>query len=352
MPLLALPLVAGLPHLVALAAVLAVAITLRLAWRTLLVRGGEPGRIDRWLAEYTGTPTFLLIVAIGTQVIFGHVAEIPEVAPLAITRYISGGTYVFTVLASTWVVYALVRGITEWYLGRFAGHAVGIDTQVVPALRLTAKVLLIFVAATIILGHFDVQITALLGAAGFASLVFALAAQATVANIIAGFTILMDRPFRSGDRIEIVDGRTGDVQEIGLRSTKILSTDYTLLIVPNAELAKSSIINYSYPTNRLNVHQKLAVPYGADVDRVKQILLDVLSSNPLVLNDPAPNAILAGLGNAALQVNFNFWIADFRTQGQVTDEINRALYAQLTQAGVPLPAPTEIVSALGGARAW
>jgi small-conductance mechanosensitive channel len=314
-----------------------------------LVRGGEPGRIDRWLAEYTGTPTFLLIVAIGTQVIFAHVAEIPEVAPLTITRYISGATYIFTVLASTWVVYALVRGITEWYLGRFASHtATGIDTQLVPALRLTAKVVLIFVAATIILGHFDVQITALLGAAGFASLVFALAAQATVANIIAGFTILMDRPFRPGDRIEIVDGRAGDVQEIGLRSTKILSTDYTLLIVPNAELAKSSIVNYSYPTNRLNVHQKLAVPYGADVDRVKQILLDVLSSNPLVLDDPAPNAILAGLGNAALQMNFGFWIADFRTQGQVTDEINRALYARLTQAGVPLPAPTEIVSAQTG----
>src|ERR1700693_2609431 len=100
MSFMALPLVASLPHLVALAAVLAVAIVLRLAWRQLFVRGGEPGRIDRWLAEYTGTPTFLLIVAIGIQVIFAHLATIPEVAPLTTTRYISGATYIFTVLAS------------------------------------------------------------------------------------------------------------------------------------------------------------------------------------------------------------------------------------------------------------
>jgi len=344
--------VTGLPHLVALAVVIAVALALRLAWRKLLLRGREPVRIQRWLAEYTATPTFLLILAIGAEIIFARLAAIPEVRRLAISRYVSGFTYVFTVVSATWVVYALVRGVTEWYLRRFPGRASeAIESQLVPAVRLSAKVLLIFIAATIVLGHFDVRITALLGAAGVASLVFALAAQATVANLIAGFAILMDRPFRPGDRVEIAGGRLGDVQEIGLRSTKILSSDYTLFIVPNDEIAKSSIVNYSYPTSRLNVHQKLNIPYGADVDRIKEILLEILKGHPLILREPAPNSALAELGSTALRVNYNFWIADFRLQGQVSDEINREVYVRLMREGLVLPAPTQIVAALNPARA-
>ncbi|GEM_PF-1437795 len=332
-----------LPDLAVLGVALAAAIGLRLAWRKLFVRGRKPGAIHRWLAEYSATPVFLLIVAIGAEVVAVRLAAVPEIARLGISSYLTNGAYIFTVLSAAWLAYALLRGLSEWYLARFvrtAGNA--IDVELIPAFRLTAKALLIFIAATIILGHYNVKLTALLGAAGFASLVLAVAAQATIANMIAGFTILVDRPFRPGDWVELSDGRVGDVQSIGLRSTRILSPDYTLYVVPNSELAKSSVINYSFPSEKLNVRQKLAAPFGTDVALVKEILLDTCRSHPEVLADPPPNALLADVGGASVRIEFNYWIADFRRRGLIADEINAEIYARFRQQGISLAAPTQV----------
>ncbi|HYM10576.1 MAG TPA: hypothetical protein VEU62_07585, partial [Bryobacterales bacterium] len=138
----------GVPHAVALAIVLAAASALRLAWRKLFVRSREPGKIDRWLAEYTATPVFLLIVAAGAEVIFGRLAELPEVHKLPVTPYINGATYIATILSVTWVVYGLLKGSSQWYLSRIALRTGStLDTDLAPAFGLAMKVLLIFIAA-------------------------------------------------------------------------------------------------------------------------------------------------------------------------------------------------------------
>ncbi|MBI3697201.1 MAG: mechanosensitive ion channel [Acidobacteria bacterium] len=323
---------------VALILVLGVAILLRLAWRKLFVRGRETSRLGRWLAESTGTPVFLLILAVGAQVIVGRLALLPPLRDLSMTPYLTGGAYVLTVLCLTWVAYGLVKGTSEWYLSHFAPqNGSKLDAELIPAFRRLAKLLLIFFALTVILDHYDVKLTAILGAAGLASLAVALAAQDTLANMIAGFTIMIDRPFRLGDRIELANGRTGDVHEIGLRSTRILSPDHTVYIIPNSELAKSSVINHSYPSDRVKVRQKIAVAWGSDAAVVKQILVEACRAHPLVLPDPPPSASLSELGDQGLQVSFHFWLADYRTRGQVVDETNMVIYERLREAGVRLP---------------
>ena len=324
----------GIPHIVALVIVLAVAAVLRLAWRRLFVH--------KWVAEYTVTPVFLLILAVGSQVIFGRLAGLPEVRRLAMTPYISGAIYIFMVVSVTWVAYGLVKGITAWYLGRLAPKTgTTIDNELIPAFGLILKVLLIFVAAMIVLDHYNVKLSALLGAAGVVSLALALAAQETLGNMFAGFSILVDRPFRLGDRVELPGGRVGDVQEIGLRSTKILSSDHTVYIIPNSEIAKSSITNYSYPTDRLKVRQKVSVPYGSDIENVKRILMECCRAHPLVLTDPPPLAMLSQLGDSSLQVAFSFWVEDLRSQGRALDEINTTVYARLERDGIRIAPPRE-----------
>ncbi|MBI3666523.1 MAG: mechanosensitive ion channel [Acidobacteria bacterium] len=324
---------------VTLAVVLGVAVSLRLLWRKLFLRGRE-ARMGTWLAEHTATPVFLLILAIGAQVIFSRLSKLPRLRGLAVTPYIAGATYIFTVASVTWVAYGLLKGISEWYLARIAPQTGSkLDTELVPAVQRVAKVLLIFIAATVVLEHYNVRFTALLGAAGVASLAVALAAQETIANMIAGFTIMIDRPFRLGDRIELANGRIGDVHEIGLRSTRILSLDQTVYIIPNSELAKSTTVNYSYPDNRLNVRQKIGVAYGSDPALVKRLLVEICRSHPMVLTEPAPQAFLSGFGESALQVNFNFWIGDFRQQGKVLDEILSEIYRRFEKEGISIPPP-------------
>ncbi len=323
----------GLEPVMALIILLA-AVLLRVLWRTLFVRGREPGRLQGWLATNTATPVFLLILAAGAQTIFARLAELPQLRGLLITPYLSGAMYILTVLSGAWVVYGLAKGVSDWYVAAVASRGAAALDQVAPAFRLAVKVLLLFVVATVILDHYNFKITALLGAAGFASLVVALAAQDTFANMFAGFVLMMDRPFRVGDRIELSDGRVGDVQEIGLRSTRILSFDNTLYVIPNSELAKSRVINHSYPGDKINVRQRIALLYGNDLEKVKKTVVEACRAHPLVLREPPPQALVSDWSDNFIYVSFNFWIADYRTRPQVVDELNTAIYSRLVQEGI------------------
>ncbi len=329
-----------LASLLALLVLVAAAVAVRLLWSRLLVRRRAPALLGRWVAESTATPVFLLVLAAGAQLIFAELAELPQIRGLVVTRYLRSATYLFTVGAATWVAYAFVRGFSDWYLSRVAPQTGSkVDTELVPLFRRLAQVLLLFTALTIVFDHYNVKLTALLGVAGIASLAGALAAQDTLANMIAGFTIMIDRPFRLGDRVELLTGRSGDVIEIGLRSTRILSSDHTVHIIPNAELAKSSIINHSYPDPRLRVRQRLNVAYGNDLRQVKQILTGLCQAHPLVLPDPPPRAVLAEFAGHALVVQFSFWIADHRQKGQVLDELLSSLYERFERGEIRAPAP-------------
>ena len=102
----------------------------------------------------------------------------------------------------------------------------------------------------VILPFFGVNISALVAALGVSSLAIALAAQDTIANIIAGFMIMIDRPFRIGDEIKLSSGDVVKVLDIGVRRSKFISQDEAIVIIPNLELSKSKIVNYSYGKER------------------------------------------------------------------------------------------------------
>ncbi len=114
-----------------------------------------------------------------------------------------------------------------------------VDEAMFPILNRLIMILILFIAGVTVLGHFGVNISSLLVFLGGSSVALALAAQETLANMIAGFVIMIDRPFRIGDRVKLPTGEIGDVYEIGLRSTKILDSDNNLIVNPNAELTKS-----------------------------------------------------------------------------------------------------------------
>ena len=320
--------------LVALVLLVAVAGLVRLLWSRLLVRRRAPALLGRWLAQSTATPVFLLILAVGTQLI------LTQLPGLRVSPSLNAAAYLLIVASGTWVAYGLVKGVAAWYLSRIAPQGPGKpDAELVLLFRRVAQVLLLFTALTVILEHYNFKLTALLGVAGVASLAAALAAQDTLANMIAGFTIMLDRPFRLGDRVELSGGRLGDVYEIGLRSSRLLAPDHTVHIIPNAELAKSSIVNHSYPDERISIRQKLTIAYGNDLGQVKQMVVGICRAHPGVLAEPEPRALVTELGEQAVQVMFAFWIADHRQKGPVLDEIQSAIYERFARGEIRAPTP-------------
>ena len=160
------------------------------------------------------------------------------------------------------------------------------DLAFAPLVNRFVNIIVAVIAVIVVLDHFGQNISSLLALLSVGSLAIGLAAQETISNMISGFVIMLDRPFRIGDRVKIPSGEEGDIFEIGLRSTRIVDADNNLLIVPNSELIKTRIVNYSFPAPAVRVVVEVNVAYGSDVAKVKKILLELARAHPDVLKVP------------------------------------------------------------------
>lgn len=222
-----------------------------------------PTKLDIILFETTEKPIFYLILVGGFYLVIRRFEEYVQIGKTIGAKIIDGVFFTSAVIVVIYFIYAVIKSIIDWYLTEIATKTkTDLDDEFLPLFRRISKIILLFLGALVILSHFNVNITGLLATAGVASLAIALAAQETIANMISGFIIMVDRPFRVEDRVELADGIMGDVQEIGLRSTKILSFDHTLIVVPNSEIAKARVINYSYPNPKIKIRQVISVAYG------------------------------------------------------------------------------------------
>lgn len=329
-------------------AVLVGLVLLNLIWRAALLPLTRRTKttLDLLIVQYSRWPVLLLAASAGGNFVYRAVVESleesvkAEWAPTLWNRLIAGGLYCIAVLSAFLLAYALVMAICDWYLREVAAKTkTRLDDQMVNLFRRVSKVAVLFLALTVILGHFNVKITALLGAAGVASLAVALAAQETFANMISGFTILVDRPFRIGDRIELPDGTVGDIFEVGLRSTKILTFDNTLVILPNKEISAARITNHSYPDPKFKIRRNYTVAYGSDVAKIKRILVEIAAAHPKVLKDPAPDAYFTDFGDSALVIKLICCVADYKDAFVTTDQLNMEVNRRFAEEGVEIPFP-------------
>jgi len=144
-------------------------------------------------------------------------------------------------------LHMMIRMGFRLYSRRFTSSTkTTLDEEFLPLFRRLFAIVLWTITLIIILNHFGVNISALVAALGVASLAIALAAQDTISNIIAGFLIMIDRPFRVGDRIKLPTGEMVEALAIGIRRSQFKAEDGAIVIVPNLDLSKSKIINYTY----------------------------------------------------------------------------------------------------------
>ena len=152
------------------------------------------------------------------------------------------------IMCIAFIIHRIADAVLGWYKQNIAAKTKTLlDDKLIPILQRTIKVAIWVIAFLIILPFYGVNISALITALGVTSLAIALAAQDTIANIIAGFLIMIDTPFIEGDRIKLPSGEIVEVLDIGVRRSKFLSEDKAIVIVPNVDLSKSKIVNYTAP---------------------------------------------------------------------------------------------------------
>jgi len=293
---------------------------------------------DRILLRIT-PPASLLVVFTGLYLAIKSL-PLPEKAHVVA----SGALFIITIAILTNIVYRSLDEVLAWYSRRLAEKgSVGLDKQILPLIEKLATIFLIVTALIIVLKHFNYDILSLVTALGIGSLAIGLAAKDTIANMISGFTLMIDRPFHLGDRILLSSGQSGDVQDIGLRSTKIKTLDNQLLIIPNSELCNTIITNQAFPDVRAKGRINIGVAYGSDVNQVKGVLVQAALAVPDVLRDPAPEAFFTSFGDSALTMALFFWVNDYTQVFATTDKINTIIISSLGKEGIVIPYPTSSV---------
>jgi small-conductance mechanosensitive channel len=218
-----------------------------------------------------------------------------------------------------------------------------INEALLPLLNRLITILIVLISVITILHHFEQDVSSLVVSLGVGSLAIALAAQETIANMIGGFVIMTDRPFRVGDRIRLPSGEIGDVQEIGIRSTRVLDFDNNLIVNPNAELIKGKIINYSYPSEQIRIFVDVSVAHGTDIDRVRAIMLRFAQEHPDVLPSPPPSVVLVGFGESSLNLQLNGRTGDYRRKFPIETTLREQIYKALLNERIQIAIPQRVV---------
>ncbi len=256
---------------------------------------------------------------------------------LQILEYAEALLYLAIVLLVVRIISQILREVVGWYLDRISGEgASNLKMTLGPLTNKINAIVVGLVAVIVILDHFGINIGSLLVSLGVGSLAVALAAQDTLANMIAGFVILVDRPFRVGDRIELPTGQVGDVKEIGLRSTRVMNFDNNMIILPNAELVKGKIVNFSFPHRPMRVVLRFDVAHGSDPEKVRSILLGLASRRTALLADPAPAVYMTGVSENGIQLTLMARCSSFEDQFVEETTLREQAYAALRAAGIDI----------------
>ena len=213
---------------------------------------------------------------------------------------------------------------------------------VVTLVRRVAIIIILVTGVSIFLSHFGINVSGLVAALGIAGLAFSLAAQDTLADAINGFLILVDQPFRVGDRIEIQDlGTWGDVTHIGTRTTRIRTRDNRMVIVPNSTIGKNQVVNYTFPDPQYRVETHLGIGYGTDIERARRIIIDTVQHVEGVLPDYPVDALYNEIGDSAMVFRVRWWIESYEDTRRIYDRVHTALQNALDEAGIDMPYPTQ-----------
>jgi len=336
----------GIAALIVIAAAILGRIAMLLIDRVIVrLAGRTKTALDDLIIDTLRAPLFLVITLIGVQIAIGQLTFL-DAAWIALFDDL---LFMAFVLVGYFLIYRLLKNLLEWYAQNLAVKTeTKIDEELVPFFRRLLQIVLMAIVLVMILDHFDYNVTGLAATLGVGSLAIALAAQTVLADTLAGFTIMIDRPFVVGDRILLPKsiggdyGEWGDVVEIGLRSTRVRSVDGVLLTVPNSVITKEVVANFSHsesPNLRVRVRLGL-VPDLENVKRAMAAIKEIVDRNPNVSNSPRePQIVLREIRDYDVLLELRFYVDDPRkmrtTKSEVIEEILRVFEEEEIKTSFP-----------------
>jgi len=257
--------------------------------------------------------------------------------------FLSDAYFVVALVIASIMVLKLINLGAVWSQERALAQGRGGQLQpLIVLLSRVGRVFVVVLALAALLSYFGVNVTAFAAALGLGGLSISLAAKDTVADAIAGFIILVDQPFRVGDRIEIQEIATwGDVVDIGLRTTRIRTRDNRMVIVPNSVIGANQVINYTYPDPQYRIETHVAVDDDTDLEAVRQLIIDTVRKVEGVLPEKPVDALYVEMGGTSMLFRVRWWLESYREKSRMIDKVHSALKHALNEAGIGYSEPTQ-----------
>lgn len=293
------------------------------------------------ITRHTATDVDDLIVAALQPALFYSIQliTISYAMDLVIADYAYWPAMIFKTLATgLWMVF-FVR-VVKIVLRAFSQEQRTplINPQTLPLFE-NIGILLVFGAALYVLFNtWGIDMTAWLASAGIIGIAVGFAAKDTLANLFAGVLIIADAPYKIGDFIVLDSGERGEVTRIGIRSTRIQSTDDLEITIPNAIMGNSKIINESGgPSKKSRIRISVGVAYGSDIDQVKKVLLEEGVNNKETCDDPEPRVRFRQFGASSLDLDLLCWIENPADRGRIKDNLHTSIYKRFRSEKIEIP---------------
>ncbi|MBZ0160529.1 MAG: mechanosensitive ion channel family protein [bacterium] len=297
------------------------------------------GKLDDLALSAFRLPSLLWCLVLGVYI--GLI--VAPAMPTRIGQLINDALVIVLILSVTIAVGRFLAASVVSYADRLglAIAATGLATALV-------KGVVYLCGALVLLSTLGISITPILTALGVGGLAVALALQGSLTNLFAGIHILVEKPVRVGDYIKLESSQEGYVVDIGWQTTRIRMLPNNMVIVPNAKLAESIVVNYHLPEKRMSVLIPISVGYGSDPTQVEAILVEeatrAVGEVQGLLAEPAPFVrFIPGFGESSLDFTLIVQISEFVDQYLVQHELRKRIFARFQKEGIEIPFPQRVV---------
>lgn len=241
------------------------------------------------------------------------------------------------------ILLAVVIAVLGRYAIKFINRVVArmlerrnVEPTVQTFLKSFVNILLIILLIITVIGTLGVNTTSLAALLASAGLAVGMALSGNMQNLAGGLILLFFKPYKVGDFIE-AQGVSGTVKAIQIFHTILTTPDNKVLFIPNGPLSSGNVVNYSQNGTR-RVDFTISVEYGTDVEKVKQVTLELLQSDSRILQEPAPFIAVSALADSSVNFTLRVWVnvADY---WGVYFDTNERIYGEYNKQGIKFPFP-------------
>ena len=313
-------------------------VLLKIAWR--IVRRTEV-EWDNDVLDPIANRLYVFVLVAGVEVTMMWTLGRKDEIYAAISPYFSG---IYIVLSAS-IISVAIKHIVPAAMERYNTNKTVTVTGGNPLVVIASRGLVWFLGLYLAFNEVGIELFGLLASLAVFSLIIGLAVQQTLGNMINSFMLAIDQPFEIGDRIEVADV-TGTVMSVGILSTKILTLNEQLVIIPNNRLVDSTITNFARGggdgvATRVLLHLEIGVDYEENSAHVKQVILEVAKKCPQVEDDPAPRVLLRELGDFSKVYRLYAWI-EYVEEFLATDWLLREIDMSFKREGISIPYPVQV----------